>query len=147
MTSTTLSLAMQRQNILIQDFAKCANWEEKYKKLIQIGKEAKHLTEDEKQEKFLVKGCQSQVWLIPTLNKLGQVDFKADSDALIVKGLVILVLKVYSGLTPDEILQHPPHFIKELGFESNLSPSRANGLFAMIKQVQLYATAFKLLKN
>jgi cysteine desulfuration protein SufE len=96
-------------------------------------------------EQNIVKGCQSQVWLSAELNDQGQMILHGDSDALIVKGLVGLLLKVYSGATPAEILVTPPEFLRALGFEGNLSPSRANGLHSMLKQIKLYATAFDYL--
>ena len=104
------------------------------------------MPDDLKVDDLKVKGCQSQVWLKADLRKdangEARVYFLADSDALIVKGLVAILLKVYSGRTPKEILDLSPDFIRELGFEANLSPSRANGLQAMIKQIKFYALAF-----
>lgn len=100
------------------------------------------MPENLKTEQNIVKGCQSQVWLSAKLSDDGRVELLGDSDALIVKGLVGLLLAVYSGATPSEILMTPPEFLKALGFEGNLSPSRANGLHSMLKQIKLYATAF-----
>jgi len=110
-----------------------------------MGKALPELSEDLKTEQNIVKGCQSQVWLHATLNAQGQVVLQGDSDALIVKGLVALLLSVYSGSTPQEILSTPPEFLKALGFEGNLSPSRANGLHSMLKQIKNYAMAFDYL--
>lgn len=123
----------------------CQTWEERYNKLIQLGKTLPPLSDEFKTDDNLVQGCQSKVWLKASLNDQGQVVFRADGDALLVKGLIALLIKVYSSATPDEILNTPPDFIKVLGFEGNLSPSRSNGLFAMIKQIKIYATAFKVL--
>lgn len=105
------------------------------------------LPEEMRTEDVKVKGCQSQVWLHARLNPKGEIEFQGDSDALLVKGLVALLLKVYSGSTPEEIMTTPPDFLKAIGFEGNLSPSRANGLFSMLKQIRYYATAFGLLKS
>jgi len=94
-----------------------------------------------------VKGCQSQVWLHAHLDDDGQIIFQADSDALIVKGLIALLLRVYSDATADEILKTEPDFIATVGLAGNLSPSRANGLFSMVKQIKYYAMAFKALQS
>lgn len=133
---------MDRQRQLIDEFSNLADWEERYKKLIELGKTLPDLAENKKIEQFKVKGCQSQVWIHARLED-GRVVFEADSDALLVRGLVYILLKVYSGSTPEEILATPPDFIKEIGLESKLSPSRANGLLSMIKQMRLYAFAFQ----
>ncbi|MGE3683145.1 MAG: SufE family protein [Bdellovibrionales bacterium] len=131
----------ERQHQVVAEFKQLSSWEDRYKKLIQLGKELPDLAEEMKQEKFKVKGCQSQVWMHARLEE-SCIVFEADSDALLVRGLVALLLRVYSGATPEEILTTPPDFVKEIGLESRLSPSRANGLFAMIKQMKLYAMAF-----
>ncbi|WP_374035847.1 SufE family protein [Bdellovibrio bacteriovorus] len=135
----------EKQNKVIQDFSALAQWEDRYKKIIDMGKALPEMPEALKTEQNVVKGCQSQVWLSASLNDQGQVLLQGDSDALIVKGLVGLLLNVYSGSTPAEILATPPEFLKALGFEGNLSPSRANGLHSMLKQIKLYATAFDYL--
>ncbi|AHZ84458.1 SufE family protein [Bdellovibrio bacteriovorus] len=135
----------EKQNKVIQDFSALAQWEDRYKKIIDMGKALPEMPESLKTEQNVVKGCQSQVWLSASLNDQGQVHLQGDSDALIVKGLVGLLLNVYSGATPSEILATPPEFLKALGFEGNLSPSRANGLHSMLKQIKLYATAFDYL--
>ena len=135
----------ERQDQVIQEFSALTQWEDRYKKIIDLGKTLPELSEDLKTEQNIVKGCQSQVWLVAHLNEQGQVVLQGDSDALIVKGLVGLLLRVYSGATPSEILSTPPEFLRALGFEGNLSPSRANGLHSMLKQIKLYATAFEYL--
>lgn len=135
----------EKQTKVIQDFSALAQWEDRYKKIIDMGKALPEMPEALKTEQNMVKGCQSQVWLSASLNEQGQVQLQGDSDALIVKGLVGLLLNVYSGATPSEILATPPEFLKALGFEGNLSPSRANGLHSMLKQIKLYATAFDYL--
>lgn len=135
----------EKQNKIIQDFSALAQWEDRYKKIIELGKSLPEMPENLKTEQNIVKGCQSQVWLSANLDDQGRVVLQGDSDALIVKGLVGLLLAVYSGSTPSEILATPPEFLKALGFEGNLSPSRANGLHSMLKQIKLYATAFDYL--
>lgn len=135
----------EKQQQLIQDFSHFPNWEDRYKKIIDMGKMLPEMPADLKTEQNIVKGCQSQVWLSASLSEEGRVTLQGDSDALIVKGLVSLLLKVYSGASPSDILATPPDFLKSLGFEGNLSPSRANGLHAMLKQIKLYATAFDYL--
>jgi cysteine desulfuration protein SufE len=136
-----------RQADMIKEFQSISGWEDRYKKIIALGKALPDLSEDKRTEEAKVKGCQSQVWLHAKLNSQGGIDFEGDSDALIVKGLVAMLLKIYSGSTPEEILTTPPEFLKALGFEGNLSPSRANGLFSMIKQIRYFATAFAMLQN
>ena len=134
----------QRQQELILEFSKIQDWEDRYKKIISMGKELPRMDESMYEDKFLVKGCQSRVWLHANLSDSGCVALQADSDAMIVKGLVSLLLRVYSGVSPEEILSTPPHFIEEIGFKSYLSQSRANGFLSMVKQIMLYATAFKM---
>ena len=119
-------------------------WEKKYEKLIEIGKSWPGLNEESKTDENKIKGCQSQVWIKAEL-KGDKVLFYADSDALIVKGLVAIVVQVFSNSTPDEIIQFEPVFLKEIGFDTGLSPSRANGVYSMIKQIKYYGTAFKYL--
>lgn len=136
----------ERQQELIRKFSQIASWEDRYKKIIEMGRELPDLPESLRTEEAKIKGCQSQVWLHAKLNSEGFVELQGDSDAMIVKGLVALLLKVYSPAEPEEILRTSPDFLKALGFEGNLSPSRANGLFAMLKQIQMFATAFKYLK-
>ena len=127
---------------MIQDFSGLKDWEDRYKRIIEMGRQLPDMPEDLKNEQNKVRGCQSQVWLHAELDNQGRMIIHGDSDAMIVKGLVALLLKVYSGANPEDILQSPPEFLKALGFEGNLSPSRANGLHAMLKQIRLYATAF-----
>lgn len=133
----------ERQNKLIEEFEKTGGWEERYKHLIEMGKRVPDMPQDLKSETFKVKGCQSQVWLHAALNDKKQIHLQADSDALIVKGLVAVLLKVYSNASPEDVLGAPTTFLKDLGFEGHLSPSRANGLYAMLKQILYYATAFQ----
>lgn len=128
---------------LIKEFAALPGWEERYQKIIELGKALPVYPEELRLDDLKVKGCQSQVWLHARLDENKNIQFQADSDALIVKGLVAVLLKIYSGKKAKEILDLKPHFISELGFESHLSPSRANGLNSMIKQIKYYALAFQ----
>lgn len=128
-----------------KDFSISTDWETKYEKIIEYGKKWPGLDENLKTEDLKVKGCQSQVWIKAELSADKKVVFKGDSDAVIVKGLVAIVLTVYSGESPDIILKTEPLFLKEIGFDSGLSPSRTNGLYSMIKQIKYYATAFQYL--
>lgn len=125
-----------------QIFFKHDQWEDRYKELISLGKSLPTLSDDHKIDKFLVKGCQSQVWLYPELRD-GVVYFKADSDALIVKGIVGLLVKVYSGETPRVILETAPDFLKETGIIDHLSMNRTNGLASIVKNMKLYAAAYQ----
>lgn len=134
---------VDRQKMIVAEFSGLTDWEDRYKKLIELGKQLPDLPDQKKLEDFKVKGCQSQVWMHARMEN-GRILFEADSDALLVKGLVALLLRVYSNATPAEILNTPPDFVKEIGLESKLSPSRANGLFSMIKQMKFYAMAFQM---
>lgn len=131
-----------RQNQIVREFEPLASWEDRYKKLIDLGKALPHLPDDKKLEDFKVKGCQSQVWIHARMEG-GKIIFEADSDAILVRGLVALLLRIYSDATPAEILTTPPDFVKQIGLETKLSPSRANGLLSMIKQMKFYAMAFQ----
>lgn len=134
----------KRAEEIIKDFTCLSSWEEKYKKIIHIGKIAPPLEEKYKTQEWLVKGCQSQVWLYAE-NEEGKVFFYADSDALITKGLVSLLLRYYSGLFPKEIISHTmPLFFEKLDLQNHLTPTRVGGLFSMIRQIQYYAQAFLL---
>lgn len=132
---------------LIAEFQALPDWEARYKQVIERGKKLAPLSADLCQDQFKIKGCQSQVWLHAKLSPDDRILFEADSDALIVKGLVALLVETYSDAKPEEILNSSPNFLKDLGFESHLSPSRANGLYAMLKQIFYYATAFQALQR
>lgn len=123
-------------------FLQFSDWEDRYKELIQIGKGLGSYPEDKRDDKFKVKGCQSQVWLYPEF-KDGRVYFQGDSDAVLVKGIVGVLISVYSDSTPDEIITTKPEFLQEVGITEHLSMNRSNGLAAMMKQIQLYALVFK----
>lgn len=141
------NLVVERQQKLIEEFTQIPSWEDRYKRLIEHGKKLAPLSAELHDEKFKVRGCQSQVWLHAGLNADKTVHLQADSDALIVKGLASLLVEVYSDASPGDILTAPTTFLKELGFEGHLSPSRANGLYAMLKQILLYAQAFQALAS
>lgn len=126
---------------LVDEFQALPDWESRYKRIIALAKELRPMPEDLKTDANKVRGCSSTVWLHAEL-KDGNVVFLADSDAVLVRGLVALLLKVYSGHPASEILKAPPDFIEELGLNVNLSPNRANGLTAMVKQIMIYAAAF-----
>lgn len=130
------------QNELIEDFAFFDDWMAKYEYIIQLGKELPLLGEEDKRDDLLIKGCQSRVWLRAEYED-ERVFFKADSDAIITKGLVSLMVKVLSGQTPADIANADLYFIDQIGLKEHLSPTRANGLVAMVKQMKLYALAFK----
>lgn len=132
----------ERIQTLISEFNQFKDWEDRYKHLIEMGKQLPMMTEEHRIEGNKVKGCQSQVWLFAEL-KGDRIFFEADSDASIVKGIVALLVKVYSGSTPDEILTTKPTFLEEMGLREHLSMSRANGLNSMMKQIAFFAMAFK----
>lgn len=130
------------QDELIEDFAFYSDWMEKYEYIIQLGKELPLMDEELKQDQFIIKGCQSKVWLHPEL-KEGKLYFSADSDAIITKGLVSLMVKVLSGNSPKEIVDTELYFIDQIGLKDHLSPTRSNGLLAMVKQMKMYALALQ----
>jgi cysteine desulfuration protein SufE len=134
------------QNEVIEEFSDFDDWMDKYQLLIDLGSEQQALPEEYKTDQNLIDGCQSRVWLQADLVD-GKVVFQAESDALIVKGLVALLVKVLSGHTPDEILDADLYFIEKIGLKEHLSPTRSNGLLAMLKQMKMYALAFKAKEN
>lgn len=130
------------QQDILQEFQALSDWTERYKYIIELGRKLDPLDEKYKVEENLVRGCQSQVWLHTYLDD-GKVIFEADSDAAITKGLVALMVRFYSGQEPDTIISTKPDFIKKIGMEEHLSPTRSNGLASMIKQMKIYAMAYK----
>lgn len=132
-----------RINTLIADFKRFNDWEERYKHLIDLGKHMPAMDEENRTPANIVKGCQSQVWLHAELKDDGKIYFQADSDASIVKGIIALLVGVYTGSTPDEILTTKPTFLEDIGLREHLSMSRANGLNSMMKQISFFAMAFK----
>jgi cysteine desulfuration protein SufE len=136
----------EEQNKITEQFLEIEDWEDKYSLLIKMGKELGDLDAGIKIEKNKISGCQSQVWMHAKLDD-GKMLIYGDSDAMIVKGLVALLIKVYSNQKPEEILSSPPEFLSKIGIDKHLSPTRKNGLGAMLKQIQLFALAFKALAN
>jgi cysteine desulfuration protein SufE len=134
------------QDEIILEFNDFDDWLDRYQLLIDLGGEQEPLPAEYKTDNNLIEGCQSRVWLQADYVD-GKVLFRAESDALIVKGIVSLLIKVYSGHTPDEILDNEPYFVEAIGLKEHLSPTRSNGLLAMIKQMRLYALAFKAKNN
>lgn len=132
----------ERIDSLVAEFPQNMTWEDRYKKIMTMGREMADMDEEYKTEMNKVKGCQSQVWFHVEL-KDGRLYFQGDSDASIVKGIVALLFKVYDGATIDEVLMTKPTFLETIGLRQHLSMSRANGLTAMVKQIGLYALAFK----
>ena len=130
------------QDEIIAEFYDFDDWLDRYQLLIDLGSEQEPLPVEYKTDNNLIEGCQSRVWLQADYID-GKVHFRAESDAMIVKGIVSLLIKVYSGRTPDEILDNEPYFVEAIGLKEHLSPTRSNGLVAMIKQMKLYALAFK----
>ena len=139
------------QDEIIEEFADFDDWMDKYQLLIDLGNEQEPLDEKYKIESNLIDGCQSRVWLVADYVKetgdwsqeSGVIHFRAESDALIVKGIVALLIRVLSGHTPQDILDAELYFIDEIGLKEHLSPTRSNGLLAMVKQMRMYALAFK----
>lgn len=129
-----------QQNI-IEEFSVYEDWMDKYSYLIELGNNLEPLDPKLKNDQHLIKGCQSRVWLVPEM-KDGEIYFQGESDAVIVKGLVALLLRVTSGHTAKEIMESELHFVDDIGLKQHLSPTRSNGLVAMIKQIKLYAVAY-----
>jgi cysteine desulfuration protein SufE len=130
------------QDQVIEEFSDFDDWMDRYQLLIDLGNEQEPLEEQYKTEQNLIEGCQSRVWL--QADEIdGKLVFRAESDALIVKGIIALLIKVVSGHTPDEILENELYFIDKIGLKEHLSPTRSNGLLSMVKQMRMYALAFK----
>ena len=126
---------------LIQEFEMFDDWMDKYNYIIELGKDLRMIDPKYKTEEYLISGCQSQVWLHPEMRD-GLLFFTADSDAIITKGIVNLLIRVLSGHTPQEILDNDLSYIDAIGLKNHLSPTRSNGLASMIKQIKLYALAY-----
>ena len=137
------------QDEIIEEFAGVDDWMDKYQLLIDLGNEQEPLEDKYKTEQNLIDGCQSRVWLVADLMEVNSekvIHFRAESDALIVKGIVSLLIRVLSDHTPQEILDADLYFIDEIGLKEHLSPTRSNGLLAMVKQMRMYALAFNSTK-
>jgi cysteine desulfuration protein SufE len=133
----------EKQQEIVEQFAFLEDWEQKYEYIIDLGKELKGLSEENKSDANLIKGCQSKVWIDAEF-KDGKLFFNADSDGILPKGIVSLLVSIYSGHSTQEILDSNFEFISQIGLQEFLSPSRANGLMAMTKQIKFYAVAFQL---
>jgi len=134
------------QDAIIDEFSLFEDWMDKYNLLIDMGKNLPVIDPRYKTRDYLIEGCQSKVWLHPEFED-GIITFTADSDAIITRGIIALLIRVLSGRTPDEIIGSDLYFIDRIGLRQNLSPTRSNGLLSMIRQIKLYAMAFKAKSN
>lgn len=130
------------QEELIDEFAMFEDWMQKYEYMIDLGKSLPLINTEHKTDDKLIKGCQSKVWLHSEIKK-GKIEFTADSDAIITKGIIAILIRVFSNQTPDAIVAANTDFIAEIGLQEHLSPTRANGLVSMVKQMKLYAIAYQ----
>lgn len=131
------------QDEIIDEFSEVDDWMDRYGMIIDLGNALEPIDEKYRNPEHLIEGCQSRVWINADLTPDGKVHYTADSDAIIVKGIISLLVKVLDGHTPDEILSSDLYFIDRIGLSEHLSPTRSNGLLAMLKQMKLYALAFK----
>ena len=131
------------QEEIIDEFSGFDDWMDRYSYIIELGNAVEPLDAKYKVPENIIEGCQSRVWLNAEQQPDGTITFSADSDAIIVKGIIALLIRVLSGHTPDEILESDLHFIEAIGLREHLSPTRSNGLLAMVKQMRMYALAFK----
>jgi len=130
------------QNDIIEEFSMFEDWEERYQYMIDLGKTLPLIENQYKTEDNIIKGCQSKVWVHAEM-KTGKVDFTADSDAIITKGIIAILIRVFSNQSPKDIIEANTNFIDEIGLKEHLSPTRANGLVSMIKQIKMYALAYQ----
>ena len=130
------------ENEIVEEFGFFSDWQDKYEYIIELGKKLRDFPEDKRTDDNKVKGCQSSVWLT-TGTENGSIIFRADSDSVIVKGLIALLIRVLSGKSPEEIINAKLEFIDKIGLKRHLAGTRANGLAAMIKQMKMYALAYK----
>ena len=136
----------ERQKEVIEEFEMFDDWMDKYEHLISLGKELPLIDESHKVEENIIKGCQSRVWLNAVIEE-GKIHFTADSDAIITKGIISLMIRVLTDSTPDEIINSDLYFVDQIGMKEHLSPTRSNGLVSMIKQMKMYAIAFQTQVN
>lgn len=132
----------QTQQEIIEEFIDIEDWLDRYAQIIDMGNELPAIDDSLKTPDRLIEGCQSRVWLDARRDDDGNLHFEADSDALIVKGIIAMLIRVLNGHSPQEILDADLHFIDDIGLSEHLSPTRSNGLLAMVKQMKLYALAF-----
>ena len=142
-----MSTINETQDEIIEEFEGLTDWMDRYAYIIDLGNTLPEYPESEKPPANLIEGCQSRVWIDAKLDAEGRIDFRADSDALIVKGIVALLMRVLDHRTPDEILDADLYFIDRIGLSEHLSPTRSNGLVAMVRQIRDYARAFKALQQ
>ena len=133
----------QQQNEIIEEFADIDDWMDRYAYIIDLGNALPPIDEKYRTPEYLIEGCQIRAWLHAALTPDGKIEFTADSDAIIVKGIISMLVKVLSGHTPDEIMDSDLYFIDRIGLSEHLSPTRSNGLAALVKQMKLYAVAYK----
>lgn len=131
------------QEAIIEEFSVFDDWMDKYNYLIELGRDVPLIDQKHKTKDYLIEGCQSKVWLYPEYDGT-VIRFSADSDAIITRGIVSLLIRVLSGRTPEEIINTDLYFIDRIGLKQNLSPTRSNGLLAMVKQMKLYAMAYRI---
>lgn len=131
------------QDEIVDEFSEIDDWMDRYACIIDMGNQLEEMPEEYKTPEYLIEGCQSRAWLHAELMPDGRIKYTADSDALIVKGIISMLLKVLSGHTPQEIVDADLYFIDKIGLAENLSPTRSNGLTALLKQMRLYAVAYK----
>jgi len=136
----------QLQDNIIEDFSQLDDWMDKYSLLIDLGNSLEPLDEKQKNPQNIIEGCQSRVWLNAEMHD-GIITYQGESDAILVKGLVSLLIQVMSGHTPDEIINTELYFIDKIGLHEHLSPTRSNGLLAMVKQMKMFALAYKSVIN
>lgn len=133
----------QIQNDIVDEFSDVDDWMDRYGMIIDLGNSLPEIEEKYKTPDHLIEGCQSRVWLNAEMTPEGTIHYTADSDAIIVKGIISLLIQVLDNQTPDDILKADLHFIDDIGLSEHLSPTRSNGLLAMVKQMRLYALAFQ----
>lgn len=137
----------EKQDEIIAEMSELDDWMDRYAYIIDLGNSLPPIAEEYKTPQNLIEGCQSRVWLHADLNGDGKVEFTADSDAIIVKGIISMLIEVLSGHTPQEILDADLYFIDRIGLSEHLSPTRSNGLLAMVKQIKMYALAYRELEG
>jgi cysteine desulfuration protein SufE len=141
-----VSSIQERQEEIIEEFSMFEDWMQRYEYMIELGKSLPLIDEKHKTDENIIKGCQSKVWVYAEMDE-DQVDFTADSDAIITKGIIAILIRVFSGQKPEDIINADTNFIDEIGLKEHLSPTRANGLVSMIKQMKMYAIAYNSQQN
>ncbi|NEV92617.1 SufE family protein [Psychroflexus sp. YR1-1] len=141
-----MSSIQERQDEIIEEFSMFEDWMQRYEYMIELGKSLPLIDEKHKTEENIIKGCQSRVWVYAEMEK-DNVEFTADSDAIITKGIIAILIRVFSGQKPEDIISADTGFIDAIGLKEHLSPTRANGLVSMIKQMKMYAIAYNSQQN